>query len=126
MDDAKKHEGLPVAGYVAQPISAIGKVNRNKVLEEKVLRELDWLKTDPEVDQRWLAIGRTHIEQAFMAVNRAVFKPTRIVLPGDTVPFRDSALDLNAQPGDRTPEGEQIGETLAKAEAEAYGKDKSE
>jgi hypothetical protein len=31
----------------------------------------------PETDKRWAAIGRTHIEQWFMAMNRAVFKPRR-------------------------------------------------
>jgi hypothetical protein len=35
------------------------------------------------VDQRWLAIGRTHIEEAFMAINRAVFQPQRVKLPED-------------------------------------------
>lgn len=58
-------------------------------MEERVLRQLDWLKTMPDIDQRWLAIGRTHIEQAFMAINRAIFKPQRVSLPengqaGDT------------------------------------------
>jgi len=37
-----------------------------------------------EFDQRWLAIARTHVEQGFMAFNRAVFRPQRISLPGDT------------------------------------------
>lgn len=54
--------------------------NRNKLLEERVLRVLDDLKSDPDVDQRWLAAGRTDIEKGFMSVNRAVFKPARIDL----------------------------------------------
>ena len=33
--------------------------------------------------EQWLAIGRTHLEQAFMAINRAVFQPGRVALPED-------------------------------------------
>jgi len=78
------HRGLPVSGYRAQSASAVDEVNRNKELEERVLRRLDQMQQlDPHVDLRWLAIGRTHIEQAFMAINRAVFQPARATLPGD-------------------------------------------
>jgi hypothetical protein len=83
MTAEKTHEGLPVAGYRPQDGTAVQKVNTNKEAEERVLRILDDLAADPEVDKRWLAIGRTQIEQGFMAVNRAVFKPGRAVLPED-------------------------------------------
>lgn len=76
-----EHNGLPVEGYRAQPSSNVDKVNLNKVAEERVLRILDGLAGDPDVDKRWLAIGRTSIEQGFMAVNRAVFQPSRVPLP---------------------------------------------
>ena len=33
--------------------------------------------------KRWLAIGRTHIEQGFMAINRAIFRPDRVEIPGE-------------------------------------------
>jgi hypothetical protein len=84
LDPPATHSPLPVAGYTAQPDSRIAVVNINKQLEERVLRRLDDFKGDELVDQRWLAIGRTHIEQAFMAINRAIFKPERINLPEDT------------------------------------------
>jgi hypothetical protein len=60
-------------------------VNENKKMEEQVLRQIDMLAGDKHlaVDQRWLAIGRTAIEQGFMAINRAVFKPGRVKLLGD-------------------------------------------
>jgi hypothetical protein len=74
---------LPVAGYNPQPASAVDLVNKNKRLEEDVLRALDNLANLPEIDKRWLAIGRTAIEQGFMDVNRAVFKPSRVKLEGD-------------------------------------------
>jgi hypothetical protein len=79
----KKYAGLPVQGYQSQPQSKVVIVNANKEVEERTLRILDTLKgLGPEhVDQRWLAIGRTKIEEAFMAINRAVFQPQRIELP---------------------------------------------
>lgn len=72
------HDPLPVAGYTTQSADKVGEVNINKQLEETILKRLDDLKTDGSVDQRWLAIGRTGIEQAFMAINRAIFKPQRL------------------------------------------------
>ena len=74
------HKGLPVAGYREQSQANVALVNGNKELEEMVLRQLDEMAAKPDVDKRWLAIGRTHIEQGFMAANRAVFKPERIQL----------------------------------------------
>lgn len=72
--------GLPVAGYRARSDDNVAVVNVNKEIEERVLRILDDLKARPGIDGRWLAIGRTHIEQGFMAVNRAVFQPGRVEL----------------------------------------------
>ena len=74
-----EHEGLPVSGYRAQPQEAVDLVNHMKRLEEGILRQLDVMK-HPGIDQRWLAIGRTGIEQAFMAINRSIFQPSRVEL----------------------------------------------
>ncbi|MFC6444569.1 Acb2/Tad1 domain-containing protein [Shinella zoogloeoides] len=78
-----EHKGLPIAGYHAQSEEKIAVVNENKKVEEAILRLLDQYTASSEVDQRWLAIGRSHIEQGFMAINRAVFKPGRVQLDGD-------------------------------------------
>lgn len=78
-----KHCGLPVAGYKAQSEQSVQLVNGMKVTEEIVLRCLDDLAAMPDVDKRWLAIGRTQIEQGFMAVNRSIFKPGRVQLSED-------------------------------------------
>lgn len=72
------HKGLPVAGYKPQPDYNVKLVNENKKLEENVLRAIDALQAEPTVDQRWLAVGRTMIEQGFMAVNRSIFQPERL------------------------------------------------
>ncbi|MBA9063101.1 hypothetical protein GGQ91_002489 [Methylobacterium fujisawaense] len=82
----QKHQGLPVAGYRPQTDEALALVNANKDAEERVLRILDSLATRPDIDKRWLAVGRTAIENGFMAVNRAVFQPARAVLSHETKP----------------------------------------
>ncbi len=76
-----EHQPMPVAGYKPQHQDKIDEVNINKRLEEVVLRRIDDLvamQYEDFADQRWLAIGRTHLEQAFMAINRAIFRPERV------------------------------------------------
>ncbi|GLS86676.1 hypothetical protein GCM10010873_16500 [Cypionkella aquatica] len=73
-----EHAALPVHGCRPQPAAALERVNAMKQIEERVLRALDELKEFPETDQRWLATGRTDIEKGFMAVDRSVFKPSRV------------------------------------------------
>lgn len=80
-----EHRELPVSGYRPQTEHNVKIVNNNKELEEIILRVFDTMKNDPAIDQRWLAVGRTHIEEGFMAVNRAVFKPERVKITSDTI-----------------------------------------
>jgi hypothetical protein len=72
--------GLPVSGYRPQSREAIDSVNALKDMEEHVLRLLDEVEEEEGLaaDKRWMAIGRTAIQQGFMAVNRSIFKPGRI------------------------------------------------
>jgi len=86
LTEETKHEGLPVAGYKPQSDKALSIVNGFKADEERILRKLDAMAGDlygQPIDGRWLAIGRTHLEQAFMAINRSVFRPGRVELPED-------------------------------------------
>lgn len=75
-------QGLPVAGYKAvQPNWAADLVNQNKVLEEKILRQIDFHATGPFaslLNQRDVQMARGLIEDAFMRLNRGVFQPKRI------------------------------------------------
>lgn len=75
---SEDHKGLPVAGYKAQSQDNVDLVNRNKKLEELVLRVIDELQSNSNCDGRWVSIARTDIEKGFMALNRAIFKPARI------------------------------------------------
>lgn len=74
---------LPVAGYTDQTGDKVALVNENKVLEEKVLRQLDAMKGNTDCDPRMVAIAFTKMQEAFMWMNRAVFQPKRIDLPED-------------------------------------------
>lgn len=76
--------GLPVPGYKpTQSQERVDQVAEFKREEERLLRKLDRMRQDPGIDQRWLAIGRTQLEQAFMFINRSVFAPGRVELPED-------------------------------------------
>lgn len=86
------HAGLPVKGYQAQSDEKVSVVNENKILEERMLRQIEKLqranaKTEqgerPPYDPRMLALAATGIQDACMWLNRAVFQPTRIELPED-------------------------------------------
>lgn len=82
-----------VAGYTPQSDDKVKLVNEFKADEERLLRKLDKIglpttgfsstTNDLRHDQRWLAIARSHFQEGFMALNRAVFQPTRIKLPED-------------------------------------------
>lgn len=81
-----KDGALPVSGYKPQSGSNVTIVNSFKELEERVLRRMEEVQRNAplgSIDPRWFAIGRTQLEQAFMAINRGVFQPGRVTLPGD-------------------------------------------
>ena len=76
--------GLPVAGYKPQNGENVAVVNRNKELEERVLRQIDKHKSAGQsYDQRFVALAQTYIQVGFMLLNRSVFQPERIALPED-------------------------------------------
>jgi hypothetical protein len=84
---AELHVGLPVAGYRSQSAENVALVNENKVLEERVLRQIDAHvrnRDSVDIDQRMVALARTKTQEAFMWLNRAVFQPERISLPEDS------------------------------------------
>lgn len=72
-------EHSEIKGFTDQSVENKVRVNENKVLEEKVLRQLDiLLNGGVKYDQRCIALGRTKIQEAFMWINRGIFQPTRI------------------------------------------------
>ena len=89
MSEEKIHDpkdgALPVSGYKPQTQEKVYVVNGFKADEERLLRKLENLQGSGLCDPRWLAIGKTQLEQAFMAINRSVFQPGRVDLPEDEV-----------------------------------------
>jgi hypothetical protein len=77
------HDPLPVEGYRPQAADCVALLKEVTKAEERVLRLLDAMADMPNLDRRWLAIGRTDIERGFMAAVRTVFRPDRVRLPGD-------------------------------------------
>ena len=88
-DNAPLNAGLPVAGYRAQEDWKIALVNENKILEERVLRQIEKHQHlarkngHDQIDPRMAALAFTHIQDAFMWLNRSVFQPDRVKLPED-------------------------------------------
>lgn len=78
-----EHQGLPVSGYVGQTDDKVAVVNENKALEERCLRAAEAIRDNPAFDGRMAALAITGLQQSFMWLNRAVFQPTRVKLPGD-------------------------------------------
>ena len=95
-----EHKPLPVADYKPQFQADIDLANEGKALEERVLRWLEkvdsafidprlGLESDDRANRneqgRFLALGKTNIQQGFMWSIRSIFLPTRIKLPEDTI-----------------------------------------
>lgn len=72
-----------IKGYRDLSEQEIALMNEGKELSVKVgeylekLERAEFAKTEDQVpDKRWLAIGKTHLQQGFMAVIRSIAKPT--------------------------------------------------
>lgn len=70
--------GLPVHGYQDQNPLSVARVNEHKEAEERMLRRIEALQEDGDCDPRSLKIAFTKMQEAFMWLNRAVFKPQRL------------------------------------------------
>jgi hypothetical protein len=71
----------PIKGYRELDAEELADMNRCKEIEAMVLATVALLREEKRHDARWLAIGQTHIEQGFMALNRAIAKPLAIEPP---------------------------------------------
>lgn len=72
MENQHKH----IKGYRDLTPEEISSMNTIKDMAEDIRVELEALESLPEVDKRWLAIGKTNLQQGFMAVIRSIAKPT--------------------------------------------------
>lgn len=72
MKDQHKH----IKGYRDLSPEEIALMNEIKAEGEKVGALIEKLQATPGVDQRWVAIAKTHLQQGFMAAVRSVAQPT--------------------------------------------------
>lgn len=74
--DVDPQEPGTITGYRKHSAQEVDVVNTTKGIENDLGRWIKQLQADvPDVDGRWVSIARTHFQQGFMALNRAVFKP---------------------------------------------------
>jgi hypothetical protein len=64
-----------IKGYRDLSETEIAAINRVKEIAEQIGTEVEGLFEIPGIDKRWLSIGKTHLQQGFMAVIRSVAKP---------------------------------------------------
>lgn len=72
MDNQHKH----IRGYRDLSPEEVGKMNAAKGLAEQVGAFIETLESEPTLDKRWLAIGKTDLQKGFMAVIRSIAQPT--------------------------------------------------
>jgi hypothetical protein len=68
-------QGTEVIGYHKLTEVEIEKMNLVKKMANDVGAAVDALMLDGTVDTRWIAIGKTQLQQGFMAINRGIAKP---------------------------------------------------
>lgn len=65
-----------IKGYRELSPQEIGLMNEVKTLGEKLGVLVDSLRLMKELDQRWVSIGATELQQGLMALTRSIAKPT--------------------------------------------------
>lgn len=64
-----------ISGYRDLTQEEIDQMNALKVVGTQLGLLIKNMKQDPDVDQRWLSIAETHLQQGIMAAVRSVAKP---------------------------------------------------
>jgi hypothetical protein len=67
-----------IKGYRVLSKEETDLINEGKELAETVRKYVEKLAFNgrQDIDQRWVALGRTQLQQGFMALTRAVAQPT--------------------------------------------------
>lgn len=65
-----------ITGYRELNQEEIDLMNMVKGLAAKAGAELEIVNAHPDSDKRWVSIARTHLQEGFMALTRAIAKPT--------------------------------------------------
>ena len=65
-----------ITGYRDLAQAEIDLMNMVKGLAAKAGAELEIVNNAPDIDKRWVAIARTHLQEGFMALVRSIARPT--------------------------------------------------
>lgn len=65
-----------ISGYRELGQAEIDLMNEIKAVGPTLEALLDKLYSRPDLDHRWVAIGKTHLQEGLMALTRAVAQPT--------------------------------------------------
>lgn len=79
-EDIPEYATPPIKGYRILTEEDVVEINKLKELEAAVLSAVARLVERRSNDGRWISIGRTHIEEGFMALNRSIAKPDALPL----------------------------------------------
>lgn len=71
-----KDQHEKITGYRDLSQGEIDLMNEGKALASQVGEYVEKLLTHPDTDKRWVAVGKTQAQQAFMALIRGVAQPT--------------------------------------------------
>lgn len=66
-----------IKGYYELSRLQVHLINDFKTLEQDILRAIQTVAETYHPDKRWMAIGKTHIEQGFMAIVKAITQPEK-------------------------------------------------
>ena len=72
MENQHRH----IKGYRELSQTEIDAMNTIKELGIELSKIVEALESGIDNDQRWVAIGKTHLQQGLMALTRAIAKPT--------------------------------------------------
>jgi len=64
-----------ITGYRELSQQEIDLMNMVKAAGVELGNTVAQLRANPEIDQRWVSIGATHLQEGLMALTRAVAKP---------------------------------------------------
>lgn len=73
---AKAYDPPPITGYRQLSAEEVELINAVKDFGDMTGKVCEKLEEGGIHDQRWISIGRTHLQQGFMALIRAITKPT--------------------------------------------------
>ena len=64
-----------IKGYRDVSQSEIDQMNKAKMLAIQVGELVEQMQNNSELDQRWVAFGKTDLQKGFMSIIRAIAKP---------------------------------------------------